>query len=137
MNSSGQLFPTGEPQPTSGLLQQYNSMRKKGFEDLVRFDDDELDWLRRIHDRHLDYFREERRMHFAAFSLVAVAFLILIGPTLTMEQYFIPFAAAEGLLLMLLVPYVFVYRKYEEGVRKAMRQAVILENEGQLRRERT
>jgi hypothetical protein len=37
--------------------------------------------------------------------------------------------------LILLAPYTFVYRRYEEGVRLKMTQSVVLENAVRLRRE--
>lgn len=129
MDSSGRIFPARGPGPRSALLGEYERLARDGFDDLARFADDELEWLQRIHDRYLDYYREERRMHFGAFALVGLALVILLPAVLTLEQYFLPLAAVEGLLLLLLVPYTFVYRKYEEGVRRKMREAVILADE--------
>ena len=75
-------------------------------------------------------------MHFGAFALVGLAFIILLPATLFLEDYFLVLAGAQALLLALLVPYVFVYRKYEEGVRRMMREAIILENARRLRVEK-
>jgi len=130
MNSDGTLFPPGAPGPTSALLAKYQRLRKERFAGLDRFPPAELDWLQRIHDKHLDFYREERRMHFGAFALVGLAFVVLLGPTLSLAEtaLFLPLAGAETLLFLLLVPYVFVYRRYEEGVRRMMRESVALED---------
>jgi len=136
MDSSGRLFPKGQPKRRARLYASYEELAGRGFDGLDRFSDEELDWLQGIHDRHLDFLREERRMHFGAFALVAVVFIILLPATLYLEDYFLVLAAVEALLLVLLVPYTFVYRKYEEGVRLRMRQAVLLENERRMRSER-
>lgn len=135
MDSHGRLFPKGEPKEKARLYARYEELVASGFEDLSGFDAGELDWLQRIHDKHLDYYREERRMHFGAFALVGVVFIILLPATLFLEDYFLILAGVEGLLLALLVPYTFVYRRYEEGVREKMRQSVLLENMRRLARE--
>jgi hypothetical protein len=137
MDSDGRLFKKGqEPRVRAELLEEYERLRAGGFDDLERFADDELDWLQRLHDRRLDYYREERRMHFCAFALVGLALVILLPAVLTLSDYFIPLAAIELLLLVLLVPYTFVYRKYEEGVRQMMREAIAIVNARRLRAER-
>ncbi len=133
MDSNGKLFPRGGPEPKSELLAAYEEITAAGFKDLDRFSVEDLDWLQHIHDRHLDFFREERRMHFGAFALVGLVFIILLPATLSLEDYFLVLAGAQAMLLALLVPYVFVYRKYEEGVRRMMREAIILENARRLR----
>jgi hypothetical protein len=135
MDSHGKLFLKGHPENSARLLKAYLSSAEEGFKNLDAFGDEELDWLQRIHDKHLDFYREERRMHFGAFALVGVAVLILLPSVLEAEQYFLPLFGALILLLVLLVPYTFVYMRYEEGVRKKMRESVIIENERQLRRE--
>jgi len=130
MNSDGTLFPPGAPGPSSALLAEYERLRKERFAGIDRLSPAELDWLQRIHDKHLDFYREERRMHFGAFALVGLAFVVLLGPTLSLAEtaFFLPLAGAETLLFLLLVPYVFVYRRYEEGVRRMMRESVALED---------
>jgi len=129
MNSDGKLFPAGSPKPASGLLAEYERLRRSRFEGLEKLSPADLDWLQHIHDKHLDFYREERRMHFGAFALVGLAFVVLLGPTLSLAEtpFFLPLAAAEALLFLLLVPYTFVYRRYEEGVRRMMRESVTLE----------
>ena len=138
MNSDGTLFPPGAPGPESALLADYRRLRAERFAGLDRFSAEQLDWLQRIHDKHLDFYREERRMHFGAFALVGLAFAVLLGPTLSLcaTELFLPLAAAEALLLALLVPYTFVYRRYEEGVRRMMRESVLLEDARRARGEK-
>ena len=67
-------------------------------------------------------------MHFGAFALVGLAFIILFPALLTATEHFLPLLGVEGLLFILLVPYTFVYRKYEEGVRRMMKESVLIEN---------
>lgn len=139
MDSDGRLFKKGaEPAVKAELLVEYEQLVVSGFEDLDRFSADELDWLQQIHDRRLDYLREERKMHFGAFALVGLALVILLPAVLSMTDtdYFLPLASVELLLIVLFVPYTFVYRKYEEGVRRTMREAFVLENARRRRRER-
>jgi hypothetical protein len=136
LNSDGKLFRKGELKSESSLISAYEELTRNGFSGLGGFSGDELNWLQHIHNRYLGFYIEERRMHFAAMALVAIAALILIYPTLTIEKYFLPLAALESFLIALLVPYVFVYYKYEEGVRKKMREAVILENARRLHDEK-
>lgn len=137
MNSDGVLFGEGLPRPAAALLAAYEELRRRGFEGLDRFSAGELDWLQRIHDKHLDFYREERRMHFGAFALVGLAFVVLLGPVVTLAgtDFFLPLLAAEALLFLLLVPYTFVYRRYEEGVRRMMRESIALESARRLRAE--
>ena len=136
MDSHGKLFPKGPPKNASALLKAYYRLSDEGFAGLDGFTDEEMDWIREIHDKHLSFLKEERRMHFGAFALVALAMVLLLPAVLSEERYFIPLFVAFGLLLVLLVPYTFVYMRYEEGVRKKMRESVIIENERRLRRER-
>jgi hypothetical protein len=136
LNSGGKLFKKGELKPESSLISAYEELTLKGFSDLGGFSEDELNWLQHIHNRYLSFYIEERRMHFSAMALVAVAAVILIYPVLTIEKYFLPLAVLELLLIALLVPYVFAYYKYEEGVRKKMREAIMLENARRLHDEK-
>jgi len=139
MDSDGRLFGKGrEPPVRAELLAAYEKLCADGFAGLDRFSAEELEWLQRIHDRRLDYLREERRMHFGAFALVGLALVILLPAVLTLTDtdYFIPLAAVELLLIVLFAPYTFVYRKYEEGVRRMMREAFLLDNARRLERER-
>ena len=136
MARNGKLFPTGLPADASALLERYYELADGGFPGFEGITDREMDWIQAIHDKHLAFFKEERRMHFGAFALVAVAMVLLLPAVLSEERYFIPLLAAFGLLVILLVPYTFVYMRYEEGVRKKMRESVIIENERRLRQER-
>jgi hypothetical protein len=136
MDSNGRIFASGGPGPRSAMLAEYERLSREGFDELEGFSDADLEWLQRIHDRYLDYYREERKLHFGAFALVGLALVILLPAVLTLEEYFLPLAAVEVLLLVLLVPYTFVYRRYEEGVRRKMREAVLLADERRLRTER-
>ena len=137
MDSGGRIFPKDGPGPRSQLLREYERMAREGFGDLDRFSDAELAWLQLVHDRYLEYYREERKLHFGAFALVGLALVILLPAVLTLEDYFLPLAAVELLLLVLLVPYTFVYRRYEEGVRHKMREAVLLADALRQRDEQT
>lgn len=128
MDSHGRLFEKGEPSSPSALLAAYYRLVDEGFSNLARFSEEELAWLQKIHDKHLDFYREERRMHFGAFALVSLAVIIILPAVLTIEEYFLPLAGVLALLLVLLAPYTFVYWRYEEGVRKKMRESMILEN---------
>jgi len=137
MDSDGKLFKKDEVKPKSALYAEYERLNRDGFTDLTRFKATDLDWLQHIHDKHLEFFKEERRMHFGAFMLVGLSLILLLPALLTLEEYFLPLAAIEALLMILLVPYTFVYRKYEEGVRKKMRESVLLENARRLKTETT
>jgi hypothetical protein len=136
LNSDGKLFKKGELNPESSLISAYEKLAMNGFSDLGVFSGDELNWLLQIHNRYLSFYIEERRMHFAAMALVAMAAVILVYPVLTIEKYFLPLAVLELLLIALLIPYVFVYYRYEGGVRKKMREAVMLENARRLHDEK-
>ncbi len=137
MDSYGKLFKKGEPPVKSRLLAEYERAAAGGFTELDSFNDRELLRLQRLHDKHLDYYREERRMHFGAFALVGLAFIILFPALLTVEQSFLALAGVETLLFVLLVPYVFVYRRYEEGVRRMMKESLVIENARELLRDKT
>lgn len=136
MDSYGKLFEKGELKTPSVLYKAYEGLVAGGFEDLSRFSMAELDWLQGIHDKHLAFYEEERRMHFGAFALVGLCLMILLPALLTAKAYFLPLGGLWLLLIILLVPYAFVYRRYEEGVRRKMRESVMLENERRLRVEK-
>ena len=137
MDSFGRLFEKGEPKPKSSLFATYENLSSSGFreigEDLSKED---LLWIQRIHDKYLNFYKEERRMHFGAFALVSLLFIILFPALLGAEEHFLPLLGIEALLFVLLVPYIFVYRRYEEGVRRMMRESVIIENVRRLREEK-
>ncbi len=136
MDSCGELFKKGEPAHPSRMFEAYQKLVKENFKNLEGFTDNELDWLQVIHDKHLSFFKEERRMHFGAFALAALATVIMLPNVLSETPYFLPLAAAFCLLIALLIPYTFVYMRYEEGVRKKMRESMLIENERSLRKDR-
>jgi hypothetical protein len=129
MDSYGKLFKKGEPSPKSALFAKYEELAGKGF---AQMDDslspEDLIWIQKIHDKYLEFYKEERRMHFGAFALTGLAFIILFPALLSAEEHFLPLVGVEALLFLLLVPYLFVYRRFEEGVRRMMRESLIIEN---------
>ena len=133
MDSYGRLFRKGELKDPSSLYLAYERLVDEGFSNLEQFSSEDLDWLQGLHDKHLNFYREERRMHFGAFALVGLAMMIILPAMLSAEAYFLPLAGVFALLFTLLLPYTFVYRRYEEGVRKKMRESILLENERRLR----
>ena len=74
-------------------------------------------------------------MHFGAMALVGLALVVLLPAVLRADEFFLPLAALEGLLLVLFAPYVFVYRRYEETLRRMNDASMLLENEIRLREE--
>lgn len=135
MDSRGLVFPGGQPAEKARLLVEYEKLARDGMGDLSAFSEDDLRALSRLHDRRLDYYREERRMHFGAFALAGLAFVILLPALAAAPEMFVPLAVAEALLFALLVPYTFVYRRYEENLRRMMGDAMLLENAIHLREE--
>jgi hypothetical protein len=129
------VFPGDQPNEKAALLAGYERLARDGMGDLSPFSEDDLRALLRLHDRRLGYYREERRMHFGAFALASLAFLVLLPALLATSDMFVPLAAAELLLFALLVPYTFVYRRYEENLRRMMGDAMLLENAIRLREE--
>jgi hypothetical protein len=128
MDSYGNLFEKGEPKEKSAVLARYEELAKNGYSGIESVSRNDLDRIQDIHDKYLDFYKEERRMHFGAFALVALAFIILFPALLTATEHFLPLLGVEALLFALLVPYTFVYRRYEEGVRRMMKESVIIEN---------
>jgi hypothetical protein len=101
----------------SRRLQLYETLSKDHFGSIpADASADELDWLEGYHHERVIAEREERRMHFGAFALVGVLFFILL-PSFASGQFVLALALLELLLLVLLVPYVFVYFGYENRVR--------------------
>jgi hypothetical protein len=138
MDSNGRLFKEGEPSPKSRLYEEFERLAADGYRDLGSVTPDDLEWIQRIHDKHLDFYKEERRMHFGAFALVGLALMIILPSVLRIEDlvYGWPVLGVFVLLVVLLAPYTYVYYKYEEGVRRMMRESVILENARRLAKER-
>ncbi len=136
MDADGRLFGKGsKPMERSRRVVLYEQLAETGFRELDGVPAPDLEALARIHTLRLGHYAEERRMHFFAFALVGLAVVILLPAVLTLDDYFLPLAGVEVLLLALLVPYTFVYRKYEEGVRRMMRESFLIENARLLRAE--
>src|SRR5512145_1695024 len=79
--------------------------------------EEELAWLEGYHRARLDAEREERRMHFGAFALVGILFFLLLPALIAQAFQLLAFDIVALLLLVLLVPYAFVYFGYENRVR--------------------
>jgi hypothetical protein len=135
VDSRGLVFPGEQPKEKARLLAQYEQLAREGMGDLSAIGEDDLRALLRLHDRRLGYYREERRMHFGAFALAGLAFLVLLPALIAANDMFVPLAVAEALLFALLVPYTFVYRRYEENLRRMMGDAMLLENAIRLKEE--
>lgn len=78
---------------------------------------EELAWLEAFHRERVLAEREERRMHFGAFALVSGLFFLLLPALVAQEFGFLALDLLALLLLVLIVPYVFVYFGYENRVR--------------------
>jgi hypothetical protein len=129
MDANGRLFDgKGGPARRARLVALYEELEERRFADLAGLPAAELDALGRIHSLRLGHYAEERRLHFGAFALVALAVVILLPAVLTLDEYFLPLAGVELLLLTLLLPYTFYYRKYEENTRRMMRESFLIEN---------
>jgi hypothetical protein len=129
MDADGRLFGRKDaPAKRAGSVDLYERLAEEGFRDLGDVPAAEIETLARLHDLRLRFYAEERRMHFGAFALVGLAVVILLPAVLTLDEYFLPLAGVELLLLTLLVPYTFQYRKYEENTRRMMREAFLIEN---------
>ena len=103
--------------PKSRRLELYDRLAKDHFGAIpAELTADELAWLEGYHHERVVAEREERRMHFGAFALVGVLFFILL-PSFVSGQFVLALGLLELLLLVLLVPYVFVYFGYENRVR--------------------
>lgn len=111
--------PVAEPgKPKSRLLELYDRLLPGYFAELPpELDDADLAWLDGFLLSRLETEREERRMHFGAFALVSVLFFILLPQLMAMQFANLALDLLALLLLVLLVPYVFVYFGYENRVR--------------------
>jgi len=102
----------------SKSLELYEALAKTHFADVPdEVTDAQLAWMEAYHHERVLAEREERRMHFGSFSLVSVLFFLLLPSMISPGQFALPLMALEALLLVLLVPYVFVYFGYENRVR--------------------
>ena len=96
----------------------YESHLKDKFRNIDELTKDELSWLLLVHDKKVEYFKEERKMHFGAFALVTILFFIILPQALLETEFSFPLLLLEGLLLLLIIPYVFYYAWYENRLRK-------------------
>jgi hypothetical protein len=95
----------------------YERNLKENFSGIGALTTDELSFLLAVHDKKVDYFKEERKMHFFAFMLVTLLFFIILPRTFG-DEHRTAFLLLEGLLFVLMVPYVFYYAWYENRLRK-------------------
>ncbi len=102
----------------SKALALYDQHAKNHFVDIPdEVTDEQLAWMAGYHHQRVLAEREERRMHFGSFCLVGVLFFLLLPTLVNPTQSALPLFLLEALLLVLLVPYVFVYFGYENRVR--------------------
>lgn len=99
-------------------MEFYERHLKEKFRNIEGLSEEELSWLLRVHDKKIEYFKEERKMHFGAFALVTILFFIILPQALSGGEYSFPLMLLEGLLLILIIPYVFYYAWYENRLRK-------------------
>jgi len=101
----------------AGSMELYERCLKDNFTGIDALSTDELRFLLTVHDKKVDYFKEERKMHFFAFMLVTLLFFIILPRTFE-DQYRLGFVLLEAFLFVLMVPYVFYYAWYENRLRK-------------------
>jgi len=99
-------------------MEFYTTHLKDKFRSVDHLDEKDLRWLLTVHDKKVEYFKEERKMHFGAFALVTVLFFLLLPVILSEGEFTRPLLLIEGLLFFLMVPYVFYYAWYENRLRK-------------------
>lgn len=98
-------------------MEFYETQLKGGFTGIDALTAGELSFLLTVHEKKVDYFKEERKMHFLAFMLVTLLFFIILPRTFE-DQYRLAFVLVEALLFVLMVPYIFYYAWYENRLRK-------------------
>ncbi len=98
-------------------MEFYETQLKGGFTGIDTLSAGELSFLLTVHEKKVDYFKEERKMHFLAFMLVTLLFFIILPRTFE-DQYRLAFVLVEALLFVLMVPYIFYYAWYENRLRK-------------------
>ena len=98
-------------------MELYETHLKGNFAGVDTLSADELKFLLAVHDKKVEYFKEERKMHFLAFMLVTLLFFIILPLTFE-DQYRLAFVLLEALLFLLMVPYIFYYAWYENRLRK-------------------
>ena len=99
-------------------MEFYTTHLKDKFRSVDHLNERDLKWLLIVHDKKVEYFKEERKMHFGAFALVTVLFFLLLPVILSGSEFTKPLLLIEGLLFFLMVPYVFYYAWYENRLRK-------------------
>ncbi len=112
----------------SETLTVYKSLYETDFSSIESFTLKEIENIFSLHSLYLHYTIEERRMHFGALALISLCTVILLPFIFLLNQYIIPLSIIELLLVLLLIPYVFVYRNYENRVRSMMVYSIILKN---------
>lgn len=101
----------------SRLLALYDALSATEFARIPEeLGDEDLAWLDGFLALRLETEREERRMHFGAFSLVGVLFFLLL-PTLAAGRASLAVLLIALLLIGLILPYTLVYFGYENRVR--------------------
>ena len=98
-------------------MELYETHLKMDFAAVGGLSKDELSFLLAVHEKKVDYFKEERKMHFLAFMLVTLLFFIILPRTFE-DQFRLAFVLLEALLFVLMVPYIFYYAWYENRLRK-------------------
>lgn len=101
----------------ANTLEFYETHLKGNFGAIGGLAGDELSFLLAVHEKKVDYFKEERKMHFLAFMLVTLLFFIILPRTFE-DHFRLGFVLLEALLFVLMVPYVFYYAWYENRLRK-------------------
>jgi hypothetical protein len=102
----------------NGTMDFYEKHLKDKFRNIDGLKKDDLSWLLLVHDKKIEYFKEERKMHFGAFALVAILFFLILPQALSDTEFAFPLLLLDGLLLLLIIPYVFYYAWYENRLRK-------------------
>jgi hypothetical protein len=106
-------------------LALYDAYLKKGFTGLDALTRQDLSVLLSVHEKKVEYFKEERKMHFFAFMLVTLLFFIILPRTFE-EEFRVAFMLLESLLFVLMVPYIFYYAWYENRLRRLERLYFVL-----------
>jgi len=99
-------------------LEVYEQSLRNQCKDAQKLDPETLGWLLLVHDKKVEYFKEERKMHFGAFSLVAILLFLTLPESLAGGPFSFYYALLDGLFFILLVPYVFYYAWYENRLRR-------------------
>ena len=87
---------------------------------LAEKDPEKISILREEHLKQIAFMQHERHMHLIVMALFALMLFITIGILACTQN--ITYAILMGLLLVLLIPYVFHYYFLENGVQKLYRQ---------------